>query len=317
MKNKKNNILLIGDFFLDEFFIGNSTRMSPEAPVPIIKHLQSSFSLGGAGNVLSNLSNLKNNVFPLSILGKDKISKKIISLIKKKKINENNFIIKKSYEGILKKRILINNQHIARIDYENINDDIINNCSKLIIKKIEKLIRQCAILIISDYGKKSLNSEVIKQSIKLAKKYKVLSIVDPRKMYKDYSIYSGCDFITPNLNELRNLFPNVKNQDKDIIKACKQLKKKYFFKNIIITRGEKGVTYFSKRYVKHYYSNVKSVFDVSGAGDTVVAVLATCINLNIDVLDAVKFANLSAGHVVTLKGTQPITYKKFKEILEL
>ena len=86
MKNKKNNILLIGDFFLDEFFIGNSTRMSPEAPVPIIKHLQSNFSLGGAGNVLSNLSNLKNNVLPLSILGKDKISKKILNLIKKKKL---------------------------------------------------------------------------------------------------------------------------------------------------------------------------------------------------------------------------------------
>lgn len=103
MTNRKNKILLIGDFFLDEFFVGNSPRMSPEAPVPIIHHEYSIFSLGGAGNVLNNLINLKNETIPLGILGTDHISKKILQLMKKKNINTNNFLIKKKYKGILKK----------------------------------------------------------------------------------------------------------------------------------------------------------------------------------------------------------------------
>ena len=177
------------------------------------------------------------------------------------------------------------------------------------------LLRECSVLIISDYGKHSLNREIIKKAIQYSKKYKVVSIIDPRKMYKDYSIYSNCDFITPNLNELQNLFPDIKNIDKDIVNACKKLEKKYKFKNILITRGEKGITYYVKNCYKHYTSKVKSVFDVSGAGDTVVAVLATCINLKKDILDSINYANLSAGYVVTLKGTQPITSEKFLEII--
>ena len=264
---------------------------------------------------MSNLVNLKNDIIPIGILGNDKISKKIINLIKKKNIKHNNFIIKKNYKGILKKRILIQNQHIARIDYENLSDTLVKSCSKLIINRLKKLLKECKILIISDYGKNTLNSKIIKEAIKYSRINKVVSIVDPRKMYNDYSIYSKCDFITPNLNELRNLFPDVKNEDKEILVACKKLVKKYNFKNILITRGEKGITYYTKNCYKHYRSKVKTVFDVSGAGDTVVSVLATCINQNKDILDAVNYANLSAGYVVTLKGTQPITHEKFLEII--
>lgn len=313
-KNKK--ILLLGDFFLDEFFRGTSDRLSPEAAVPVIKFQTSKKSLGGTGNVLANLVNLKNEVIPVGILGKDMISNKILSLIKKKKINTKDFLIKKNYKGILKKRILIKNQHIARIDYEHDSNDLTKSEEKNIILKIKALIKEVSIMIISDYGKNSLNENIIKYAIKTCKKNKVISIVDPSKTLKSYSCYAGADFITPNLLELRNLYMKLANENKDIVEACKNLRKKYKFKNILVTRGEKGVTLFNKNLTKHFISKVKSVFDVSGAGDTVVSVLATCINMKMDLSTSIKYANEAGGHVVSLVGTQPISYKKFHDIIK-
>jgi bifunctional ADP-heptose synthase (sugar kinase/adenylyltransferase) len=107
------------------------------------------------------------------------------------------------------------------------------------------------------------------------------------------------------------------NENKDIVEACKNLRKKYKFKNILVTRGEKGITLFNKNLTKHFISKVKSVFDVSGAGDTVVSVLATCINMKMDLSTSIKCANKAGGHVVSLVGTQPISYKKFHDIIKL
>ncbi len=317
--NAKSNkkILLLGDFFLDEFFKGSSDRLSPEAAVPVIKYQSSKISLGGTGNVLANLVNLKNEVVPIGVLGDDIVSNKILSLIKRKKINTKYFLIKKNYKGILKKRILIKNQHVARIDYEDDSSNLTKSEEKKINLKIRTLIKQASIMIISDYGKNSLNENIIKYAIKISKKNNVISIVDPSKTLKNYSCYSGADFITPNLLELRNLYLKLDNENKDIVEACKNLKKKYRFKNIIVTRGEKGITLFNKHLTKHFISKVKSVFDVSGAGDTVVSVLATCINMKMNILSSIHYANKAGGHVVSLIGTQPISYKKFNEIIKL
>lgn len=315
-KNNKK-ILLLGDFFLDEFLIGTSDRLSPEAAVPVIKYQSSEISLGGAGNVLVNLVNLKNKVVPIGVLGDDKVSNKILSLIKRKKINARHFLIRKNYKGILKQRILIKNHHVARIDYENKRSNFNKFEEKKIISKIKSLIKQTSIIIISDYGKNSLNEKIIKYAITISKKHNVVSIVDPRKTLNNYLCYTGADFITPNLHELRNLYFELNNENKDIVKACKNLKKKYKFKNILVTRGEKGVTLINKNLTKHFTSNVKNVFDVSGAGDTVVSVLATCTNMKMSLSNSVNYANRAAGHVVTLNGTKPISFKKFKEIIKI
>ena len=126
MSQKKNilnkkKILLLGDFFLDEFLFGSCDRLSPEAPVPIIKYDYTENNLGGAGNVLSNLDNLGIKVIPVGILGTDEVSKKILNYLKNINIDTSNFIIDKDCNGILKKRLVVKNQHIARIDYENLN----------------------------------------------------------------------------------------------------------------------------------------------------------------------------------------------------
>ena len=313
--NKK--ILLLGDFFLDEYFIGTSDRLSPEAAVPVIKYKSAKTSLGGAGNVLANLVNLENDVIPIGTLGCDIISNKILSVIKNKNITTKYLLIKKNYKGILKKRILIKNQHVARIDYEHENSFLTKADEKKILSNISSLINQSSIIIISDYGKNSLNHNIIKFAIKIAKKNNIMTIVDPSKTLNNFSSYANADLITPNLLELRNLYLKIDNENADIVKACKDLKKKYKFKNILVTRGEKGITLFNKNLTKHFTSKVKSVFDVSGAGDTVVSVLATCINKNMSLLNASNYANIAGGHVVSLNGTQPISFKKFKDIIKL
>jgi rfaE bifunctional protein kinase chain/domain len=314
LKNKK--ILLLGDFFLDEFFFGESERISPEAPVPVIKPQKSDFSLGGAGNVLLNLTNLGIKTIPLGILGSDPISKNILEIIKKKKLNFKNFILDKSYNGILKKRILVKNQHLARIDYENIDFQLPIKHKKKIESKILNLIKKCDLVVISDYGKGSLSDEIIKFSIDSANDFEVPTVVDPRKKKNDYTVYSGASFITPNLEELRSLFPNILNDNLEIIKACEFIKKKYHIQNILVTRGDKGITLYNGKQKYHSKSAAKEVFDVAGAGDTVVAVLSACLLLNINIKKTIRLANLCAGYVISFRGTKPIVYNKFKKFLK-
>lgn len=315
LKNKK--ILLLGDFFLDEFLIGDCERISPESPVPVIKPINSIFSLGGSGNVLSNITNLGINIIPLGILGTDFVSKKIFKFLRNKNISLKNFIVDNKYSGILKKRIVVKNQHIARIDYENLNFQLSVKYEKKIKAKILELIKKCDLVVISDYGKGNLNNNIINFSIKTANKLKIPSIIDPRKKNNDFSIYSGASFITPNLEELRNIFPNLLNNDLEIIKASKIIKTKNKIKNILVTRGEKGITLLNDKLKFHSTSVAKDVFDVSGAGDTIVAVLSAGILLKMDIKKIVKLANLCAGYVISLRGTVPITLAKFKEYQKL
>lgn len=298
---------------LDSFLSGTCNRLSPEAPVPIINYQNEEINLGGMGNVLVNLTNLGINVIPVSILGKDKISKQILKLLKNLNINTSNIIIDKSYKGILKKRLVIKNQHIARIDYEKIDFNISEKYLERLKMNLKKIIIRSDLIIISDYGKGFLNEKIIQFVINLANKFKIQTIVDPRKMNNDYSIYKDCTYITPNLNELRNIYPSIKNTDKDVNNSSSKLLKKFNFKNILVTRGEMGISLLSKKLIKNFKSTAKEVFDVSGAGDTVVAVLAACILMKKSLIDFIRIANLCAGYVISLRGTKPINLVKFKE----
>ena len=225
--------------------------------------------------------------------------------------------MEKKYSGILKTRIVLKNQHIARIDHENINFKFALTHAKTMKAKILSLLKKTDILVVSDYGKGSLTDDIIKFSIDSANKLRTPVIVDPRKMNSDYSIYARASFVTPNLNELRNIFPNIKNVNSDIEAACKILNKNYNIKNIVVTRGDKGITFFNKNLKFHSSSAAKEVYDVSGAGDTVVATLSACLLLNINIKKAIKLSNLCAGYVISLKGTQPITLTLFKSFLQI
>ena len=311
-KLKKKKILVLGDFFLDEYLYGTSDRLSPEAPAPVVNYKFSNFNLGGAGNVITNLSNLFVNVVPIGFVGKDLISKKILKIIKSKKnIRLDGLITDASFEAIKKTRLMIQNTQIARLDYEKINYNLSDKHFSKIKSKINKNLKNADLVLISDYGKGFLNSKIIKYLITESKKLKIKTLIDPRKKINIYSSYSKADYITPNLNELRNIFPELLDENNDIFKACKKISKTYNLKKILVTRGSKGITYFDGKNCKHYKSEAKQVFDVSGAGDTVISTFSVCLMLGLSEAESIKISNACAGYVVSLKGTQPIIFDNF------
>ncbi len=315
LKNKK--ILVLGDFFLDEYLYGSSERLSPEAPAPVINYTSNKFNLGGAGNVISNLSNLFINVIPIGFIGKDLISKRILKLIKlKKNIRTDGLIFDTKFEAIKKTRIMIQNTQIARLDYENINFNLSEKHFAKIKSKINKNLKNANLVLISDYGKGFLNSKIIKYVIASSKKLKIKTLIDPRKKINVYSSYSKVNYITPNLNELRNIFPDLIDENKHIFKACKNISKNYNLKKILVTRGSKGISYFDGKSCRHYNSEAKQVFDVSGAGDTVISTFSACLMLGLTEVESIKIANICAGYVVSLKGTQPIIFDNFYKYIK-
>ncbi len=312
---KNLNILLIGDFFLDEYIYGTVERISPEAPVPILKVLRKTYNLGGAGNVMNNLINIGCKVTVFGNIGNDVPGKKVLSNLKKKNIDKDLFQVNKNVKTITKSRVVNKNQQIVRIDDEIIQNKI--NLSKNLRNKILKKFKKFSLVIISDYGKGFCSNEICKFIITAAKKYKIKVIVDPRKNFNDYEKYKYADFITPNLNEMKILFPKIKNETKDIFDCACRIIKKFNIKNVITTRSEKGISFTDGLKLININTIAKQVFDVSGAGDTVVSVFSVLIGLKKEISYSLRVSNMCAGKVISKIGTTPISNKEFRKILEL
>ena len=310
---KNFNILLVGDFFLDEYLYGIIERTSPEAPVPILKVLRKTYNLGGAGNVLNNLTNIGCKVTVFGNIGKDVPGKKILTHLKKKNIDKDLFQVSNNIKTIVKSRVVNKNRQIIRIDDERVQH--YNNINQNLKKKLLKKFKNLSLVIISDYGKGFCSSNICKFIISTARKKNIKIIVDPRKNFNDYNKYINTDFITPNLNELKLLFPNIKNRDKDILFYSRKIIKKFNIPNIIATRSEKGLTFTTKS--KNINAKIvsKKVFDVAGAGDTVVAVFSILYLMKKSVEDCLKIANKCAGFVISKKGTKPIEKNEFIKAL--
>ncbi len=312
-KIKNLNILLVGDFFLDEYIHGSVDRISPEAPVPVLKVLKKTHNLGGAGNVLSNLINIGCKVTIFGSIGKDEAGFKILTSLRKKNINKNFFQIIKKIKTITKSRVVNKNQQIVRIDDEIVHDEIkISNKFK---NKLSKEFKKFSLVIISDYGKGFCSTKICKFIISTARKNGIKVIVDPRKNFNDYDKYKYADFITPNLNEMRILFPKIKNETKQIFYSACKIIKNFKIKNVITTRSEKGICYTDGKKFINIDTIAKQVFDVSGAGDTVVSVFSVLIGLKKDIRYCLKISNICAGKVISKIGTTPISQMEFEKIL--
>ena len=307
------NFLVAGDFFIDKYIYGSCNRLSPEQPVPILNYSKTETNLGGAGNVYNNLKETSINTFPFTIISNDHLSKEILKRIDKKK---RDFVLSTSeIKTISKVRVQSANHQLVRIDYEEINHKLSDKYFKLIMNKFSKTNIKFNFIIMSDYGKGFFKKNNIKTLLGFAKKKKIPTLIDPRKNFNTYEFYKGIDYITPNMNELNCIFPGIKNNDFEIENACKNLKKKYNLKNVIVTRGERGITFFNKKPI-HIRSKKVDVFDVSGAGDTFVATFVYCISNKIDIIKSLKVANNCATHIVTLRGTQPIKKDKLLNIIK-
>jgi len=295
MKNIEDlNILVIGDIMLDKYITGQITKICPEAPVPIVEIINKKNILGGCGNVSRNIAELRAKVTTLSIIGDDESGQIIQNLINEIE-GENNLIISETAPTTVKTRIVVNHRmtQILRIDQDTIIDF---KAIEKIKEKILKIKETPDIIIISDYNKGVINKEIM-QSLK---KLKIPMVVDPKPI--NFPIYEDVFLISPNKKEYEQL---------ELYNIIKQPEW------ILTTLGSDGMNLSKKPFTTNIdiKSDQVDVYNVTGAGDTVIAILSTCISMGLDVLTSAKIANECARYVVTRPGTSVVPRINFYNIL--
>ena len=306
-------IMVIGDLILDEYIWGSVSRISPEAPVPILETKSENLTLGGAANVANNLVALGCEVHLVGAIGNDEKGDKLLSLIEEKKISSKG-IFRFVYRPTTSKiRVIGHNQQILRIDKED-NRPITEETENKIIKFINKTLPDMDIVICSDYRKGILTEKVFSATTHRASNSKKRVLVDPKS--SNFELYRGATIITPNQFEVEEAVP-IKIQDKiDLDRAAEYLLNLTHAEVILITRGKNGMTlYPNKEKPIDIPTQAKEVFDVTGAGDTVVSVLAMALAIGFNYQDSAWLANMAASIVVGKIGTAVVTLPEIDEYL--
>ncbi|MGJ0455843.1 D-glycero-beta-D-manno-heptose-7-phosphate kinase [Aliarcobacter cryaerophilus] len=307
--DKKPNILVIGDLMIDHYLWGSCDRISPEAPVQVVNVKKESSVLGGAGNVINNLVALGSIVDVISVIGNESVANELKSLLEKIDVPTSNLVVENSRQTSKKSRLIASQQQVLRYDMESI-DDIDENSHKQIIQTLEKNINKYSSIILSDYGKGVLTTNLTKEIIKIANKHSVKVLVDPKG--KDYSKYKGSYTLTPNKKEAMEATNIYIKDENSLIEALKSLKTQCELEVSLITLSEQGIAIFDDE-LTIKPTVAREVYDVTGAGDTVIASIAFALGNDLDIKDAIYFANLAAGVVVGKIGSATTTLDEIYE----
>jgi rfaE bifunctional protein kinase chain/domain len=295
VKNFKNlTIGVVGDIMLDRFIFGETERISPEAPVPIVRQKKEIYTPGGAGNVANNLKALGSQVYLIGLMGDDRAGKKLSDIFKKKKINIQGSIFSNSRPTTEKIRVIARNQQIIRIDREE-GSEADKKVEKKIVNFLDRNISRFDCLVISDYVKGLVAVGLAKKIIKLANKHKIPIVVDTKN--KNISHFKNIKIITPNKTEAQAI-----TGEKDTVKAGKKIVK-IVASSVLITEGSQGMRLFENGHIRKLPALAREVYDVTGAGDTVASVLALAIASGLSLSESVHLSNLAAGIVVGKIGT--------------
>lgn len=312
---RDKKILVIGDLILDEFIWGKVSRISPEAPVPVVWVDKESFMPGGAANVANNLTSLGAKVYLVGIIGKDDRGAILRGELLHKGINTEGVIVDATRPTILKTRVIAHQQQVVRIDKERI-DRIRNKIINKIMAYIESMIKEIDALVIEDYGKGLITPHLLEPIVKLARRNKKIIAVDPKEDH--FSYYKGVTVITPNHHEASKA-TGLKVTDKIFLKKVgHDLMDKLKTQIVLITLGEEGMAVFEKGKLPRKIPTIaQEVYDVSGAGDTVISSFTLSLVSGATPIQAAHIANCAAGIVVGKVGislvNQDELIKRIKE----
>ena len=291
-------LLVVGDVMLDRYWFGDVARISPEAPVPVVKVSRSEDRIGGAGNVARNAAALGAQVTLLSVVGADEVGRALAQRIAAEafaaRLHED-----ADYQTTLKLRVIGRQQQLLRIDFEAPPKQEVLAAK---LKDYENLVEDCDVVVLSDYGKGGLAH--VASMIELARRHHKPVLVDPKG--EDYERYRGATLLTPNRSEFREVAGSWRNEQELALKA-EALRERLALEALLITRSEEGMTLFRQEQVFHEPTVAREVYDVSGAGDTVIAVLASALAAGADYHEAVTLANRAAGIVVGKLGTAVVS----------
>lgn len=296
-------ILVIGDLFIDHFLNGVAEKISPEAPVPVVNITNSNWLLGGAGNVVNNLKAMGATVDLLSVVGGCENTAILNNLLKEHGLRENYLLIEKERRTGLKTRVSSSNQQIVRFDIET-TQNISNDTENLLLNTFYEIYQNYDIVILSDYNKGVLTHNVCKKIIDKANQTSLRVLVDPKG--KDYKKYTGAYLLTPNMLEASLATDIVITDDYTLNLVASKLKYQLNLAYSIITLSERGIAVFDST-LKKYPSEARAVYDITGAGDTVIAALGYALANGNDIYQSLKFANVAAAVVVQKVGTATAT----------
>lgn len=312
----KTNILVIGDLILDEYIWGSVDRISPEAPVPVVWANKRTYVPGGAANVANNIRSLDAKVCLVGVMGKDDNRDILLAQLRKRKISAKGIFTEAKRHTTVKTRIVAGHQQVVRVDWEH-TDALTKELNQKIIRFMRSSLDDFDAVIIEDYGKGVINIDLLEELIQLAHAHKKIITVDPKEEHFQY--YHGVTSITPNRKELENAIRNLKikdttnrfkiNTDKlftdqDIDFAANEIIRYLDLESLLVTLGEHGMRLFDKNNrITHIPTVAQEVFDVSGAGDTVISCFTLALSCGATKLEAAHIANFAAGIVVGKIGT--------------
>jgi rfaE bifunctional protein kinase chain/domain len=299
----ETSLLVVGDVMLDRYWFGDTDRISPEAPVPVVAIKKVEERLGGAANVARNSASLGAQISLLGLIGKDEAGMQVQDQIKQLDI-KSLLQVDDTVPTIVKLRVVARQQQLIRLDFEE-EPAIDTLMSKLAI--FEESISQVKAVIFSDYSKGALKH--ISRMIELCRQAGKMTLVDPKG--DDYSKYAGATMITPNRSELRQVIGRW-HDEADLTLKAQNLRESLGLEAILLTRSEEGMTLFRKNQVSHVGAQAREVFDVSGAGDTVIGVMAVALAAGWDWDLAMALANRAGGIVVGKLGTATVSWEELR-----
>ena len=306
-------VLVIGDLMIDEYLWGSVDRVSPEAPVPVVCVEKESHALGGAGNVINNLVAMGAKVTAVGTAGTGKAGQMIFEKLEDLGIGTDGIISEPQRPTTRKTRVIASNQQVLRIDKE-IKKDINAETLKKLVKIIDSKINDVDLIILSDYDKGLITNELVQQTVMLAHKYNVLTLADPKSL--NFSKYEQVSILTPNKKEA-SLAANMDiKSDRDLFAAGHKIMDQVKLDRLLITCGKDGMVLFEKD--KEPYtieSRARQVFDVSGAGDTVISLLGLGLAIGATFKESASIANAAAGIVVAKVGTATASIDELKKVL--
>jgi rfaE bifunctional protein kinase chain/domain len=292
-------VLVVGDVMLDRYWFGEVERISPEAPVPVVRIATTEERLGGAANVARNITALGANAGLLSVVGNDEPGRAVAGLLRQAEVTDH-LHVDATLATTVKLRVIGRRQQIARIDFESAPLDEVLAAH---FQQFQSLLDTHDLVVLSDYGKGGLAH--IARMIEAAQAAGRPVIVDPKG--EDYSRYAGATLITPNRTELREVVGRWRDEA-DLQQRAQRLRAELRLQALLLTRSEEGMTLFTQDGAWTVAAQAREVFDVSGAGDTVIAVLGTMLAVGMDLQEAVSLANRAGGIVVGKLGTATVSY---------